>query len=391
MNLSTETLVDSRDLQTHMSFLELITAIGEQKRLFLWFVLSGTIAAAMVVTLLPREYTAGTLLMPPQQQGGAAGALAQLGALAGVATSSIGVKAPDEMYIALLKSRRVQEALVKRFDLRKRYDTTTLDDTRKALSSNVSINSDKKSGLITVAVDDQDAKVAADLANAHVEELSRLLEILAVTEAQQRRQFFEQQVTHARRTLVDAELKFRIEQAKHGLVVSQLLAETALRASVELRSQIAMREVQLQAMRRFATERNPEALRVASELGALRQQLNIIEQGDGKQQAVSEGASLAVNAYREMKVREAALEALIRQFEVAKVDEAREGPSLQVVDKAILPELPSKPKRAVVVIIAFLASAMLATVVALVRALSLRGGQESAKRWTALRHAWLGR
>ena len=357
--------------EDEISLIDLLITLGKEKK-FILSLTSIVILVAVVVSLLMTHlYTAKTVLMPPQQQqSSAASALASLGALAGLAGGAAGVKNPDEMYVAFMGSDRFLNALIERFHLRERYHTKTLVDTRTLLKSKAKVMPDKKSGLISIEFEDEDPQFAADVANAHVQELGHMLDVLAVTDAQQRRVFFESQIKKVQENLSSAEIAFRQAKEKSGLQVTSVIAETGVRASAELRGQIAAREVQLQSLSRFATAQNPDVQRIASELSAERAQLQKLEQGSG--QVVGTTLQLeAVKSYRDMKVQEAMLEVLIKQFELARVDEAKEGPLIQVVDLATPPERRSKPKRTLIVLASALAGLFLSVLLAFLK-VSLR-------------------
>lgn len=368
-----------------------LVLLGEQKWLFLVVLVLGCGLSVMAALRAPRLYTASTVVLPPQQQqNAAANTLAQLGALAGMAGAGV-VKAPDELYVSLLKTRRLQDALIERFKLQSHYGRTSMSDTRWALSRNVGIAAERKTGLITINVDDPDARFAADLANAHFEELRKILSNLAVTEAQQRRAFYELQVNKGREALADAEIEFRKAQAEGGMVVSQSLADAGVRGGVELRAQIAAKEVQLAAVSRFATPSSPESQRLAAELSAMRQQVLKLEQGGGFSTATPTQGMKAVQAFRNMKIQEASLDALIRLYEVARVDEARDGPLLQQVDKALAPEMFSKPSRSGMAMRGGLLSLLAAVSIASGLGWWRRLGNGSAAHpaWQRLKRAWL--
>lgn len=376
-----------------LTLIDLLTALGEEKKLFLGIWLGGTALAAAVVFSLPRTYSATTLLLPPQQQqSAAAGALAQLGALAGVAGAAAGVKTPDEMYVAFMKTQRLQKALVDKLGLRQRYESNSPEEARFRLDRMVQVNSDKKTGLISVTADDHDPAFAAKLANAYVTELGGMLASIAVSEAQQRRVFFEQQVTKAQRALNNAETTFRKEQERHGFLVTQALAESGAKTQIELQSQIAAREVQLRALTQFMTQQSQEVQRMTAELAALRQQLRTLQSGQGRDRADSDAPtrSAAIDAYRDMKIQEAALEALVRQLEMARLDEAKEGPLLQQVDVAVPPERPSKPKRAYLAGASSLMLFLAGVVIAFTRWNNRRHLQDPllARKWLSMRKAW---
>ena len=357
--------------EDEISLIDLLITLGKEKKFISGFTSIVILVAVAASLLMTPVYTAKTVIMPPQQQqSSASSALASLGALAGLAGGAAGIKSPDEMYVAFMGSDRFLNALIARFHLQERYHTKTLIDTRTLLKSKAKVMPDKKSGLISIEFEDEDPQFAAEVANAHVQELGRMLDMLAVTDAQQRRVFFESQIKKVQENLSSAEIAFRQAKEKSGLQVTSVIAETGVRASAELRGQIAAREVQLQSLSRFATPQNPEVQRIASELSAERAQLQKLEQGSG--QVIGTTLQLeAVKSYRDMKVQEAMLEVLIKQFELARVDEAKEGPLIQVVDLATPPERRSKPKRTLIVLASALAGLFLSVLLAFLK-VSLR-------------------
>ena len=375
-----------------ISLLELAIALGEEKKT-LFAVPAFTTAVAIVVSLIMTPvFTAKTLMMPPQQQqSSAASALASLGALAGLAGGAAGVKSPDEMYIAFMESESLQNSVIKKMNLQTRYESKTLVDTRAALKGAVKITSDKKSGLISIEATDKDPVFAAQLANIYIDELHNLLGRLAVTDAQQRRVFYEDQIKKTQTEFANAEARFRQSNEKSGMQVTSILAETGIRANAEMRGQIAAKEVQLQAMSRFETAQNPDVQRLSSEISALRQQLAKLESGSGNAgSSVTPKQQEAVQAYRDIKVQEAMLEVLIKQYELARVDEAKEGPLVQQVDPATPPERRSKPKRTLIVLVSALGGLFLGVLAAFVRRSIKKAASdpESSQLMIQLREAW---
>lgn len=365
------------------SMIDALVFIGQEKKSAFTVIAVGLIASLVVAFTIPRDYVSSTLLMPPQQQpGGASGALAQLGVLSSMAGA--GLKTPEDMYIALLKSRSVQDALISRLKLEQHYGTASMEKTRARLSKAIEIVPNKKSGLITVSASDTDANFAAQLANAHVIELRHLLDKIAVTDAQQRRMFFEQQVKNSQGRLGEAELQFRKAQSESGMVVSQALAESGVREGAQLRGQIAAREVQLQTLTQFATTQHPDVQRISAELSALRRQLSQIERGRGGDADLTPHGLKAVQAFRDMKVQEALLETLIKQLELARADEAKEGPLLQQIDMAVPSEKPVKPKRITIVLL----GALLSVMAALGWISTRKYLQSSNESWQRIRQAW---
>jgi uncharacterized protein involved in exopolysaccharide biosynthesis len=377
--------------EDEISLIDLAIALGEEKKTIIHSAGGFTVLALIVSLLMTPIFTATTVMMPPQQQqSGAASMLASLGGLAGLAGAAAGIKSPDEMYIAFLQSDTLQNSLIEQFKLKERYDKETLVDTRKVLDNNVKVTSDKKSGLISIEVDDKDPAFAAQLANAHVQALSAMLGNLAVTDAQQRRKYFEQQIIKTQEQLALAEADFRLAKEKSGMQVTAVIAEVGVKASAELRGQIAAREVQMQAMGRFATAQNPDMQRLGSELAAMRAQLSKIEQGTGDTDKASPTQQLAVRAYREIKAREAMMTVLVGQYESARLDEAKEGPLVQQVDVAQPPEKRSKPKRSLIVILGSFAGLFIGVLAAFVRRAVRKAGEDpqSAGQMAQLRAVW---
>jgi capsule polysaccharide export protein KpsE/RkpR len=348
----------------------------------------GLAAVAFVAFRAPITYAANAVLLPPQQQQNAvAGALAQLSSLSNITGVSSGVKTPEDMYIALFKTRKVEDAVINKHRLKDYYHATTMTEARAALEAHTFISYEKKTGFITVEVREKTPEFASTLANAHVEALQELMASVAITEAQQRRRFLEQQVNKTRTALSNAETRFRKEQQAHGLVVTQVLAESTIKAAAELRAQITNRQVTLQAISKFATPLNQEVQRLTSELDALKMQLKDVEKGSDTATG-DQTHKDAVQAFRDMKVQEAALDVLTRQLEIAKIDEAREGPMLQILDSAIPPEKPLQSKRGAIMLAGSSGVLLLSMVLAIGLGAIRQLPSESRAAWGKLVATW---
>ncbi len=392
---------DADDEGPVVGLTDILTWLGERKRLIGAVTLIAAVVSLVVSLLMAPIFTARTTLLAPgsQQQSGSAAALAALGSLGGLA-GGLGAKSPDELYVALLKSDTVQRALTERFDLKRHYNVDSYEGLRRLLPSYIRVSSDKKSGVITVEVDDKDAQFAADLANAHEAEVTKLLGRLAVSEAQLRRVFFEKQLNETKENLVKAEQGLRTVQEKSGVIVLDKQAEALITGAALVRAQITEREVQLKVLRTSATEQNPDVQRLNSELRALRGELARMEstQGGAAGSAVDmpvgripEASIDYVRARRELKLQETLLESMVRQFEIAKLDEAKEGPALQQVDVALPPDHKSKPSRALIVLASTLAALILVSAWVVVRryaALARAGDPDRDAAWRGLARAW---
>lgn len=367
-----------------VSLLDLVQVIADNIKLLTVGPLAVGVTALAISFVIPPTYTATTKFLPPQQQQSmAAGMLSSLGALGGLAGAAAGLKSPADQYLAYLKSNNVQDALIERFKLQERYDEEYKVDARKELSKNTRISSGKD-GLITVEVDDKDAQVSAELANAHVEELQRLLGQLAVTEAQQRRLFFEKQLNQTKDKLTQAEQALR----NSGVDASTLKSDpkAAVTAVAQLQAQVTAQEVKVASLRGYLTESAPDFKQAMTELGALRAQLNKLENANSK----TSGDGDYTIRYREFKYQETLFELFAKQYELAKVDEAREGAVVQVLDIAQAPEKKSKPKKALIAILATLGSGFALLLYVLIRQ-SLRNAKrssETAERLAKIRRSF---
>jgi len=384
-----------------VSLTDILTWLGEKKALIASVTAAAAVVSIIVALVLPPVFTARTTFLAPgsQQQGGSAAALAALGSL-GALAGGISAKSPDELYVALLKSDSVQHGLEQRFNLRTHYDVETYEGLRRALSNQVRVTADKKSGVISVEVDDKDAKFAADLANAHEVEVTKLLGRLAVSEAQLRRAFFEKQLQDTKENLIKAEQSLQAVQEKSGVIVLDKQAEALITNAALLRAQISEREVQLRVLRTSATDQNPAVMRLNSELRGMRAELARMEssQGGSPGSAVDlpvgrlpEAAVDYVRARRELKLQEMLLEGMLRQYEIAKLDEAREGPVLQQVDIAQVPDFKSKPSRTLIVVASTLLSLLLVSAWVVVRryvATVRADDPAAASAWRGLVRAW---
>ena len=333
--------------------------------------IAGGAALALTMLIAP-TFTASTTFMPPQQsQNGAASVLASLGSLAGLAGGSAARSSGDQ-YIALMQSNTISNRLIDHFKLMEVFDLKLRTDARKELSTRVHFSLGKKDGLITVEVDDQNPQRAADIANSYVEELRRLTGLLAVTEAQQRRVFFERQLQQSRNLLVQAQQALQTSGFNPGALKAEPKAAAELYA--QLKAQTAANEIRLQVMRGTLADDTPEVRRQQATLAALRAQLARTEQP-----ADSSGGPDYIGKYREFKYQETLFELYARQFELARMDESREGALIQVVDPATPPESKSRPKRSAIALGTALLVALLLVIWVLLRQ-ARRNGNERATR-----------
>ncbi len=301
-------------------------------------------------SMLPKAYVASAKFLPPQtaSNGSAAALLQSLGPLTG-GLSSGASKSTNDQYIAFLKSRNISSEIVKNFNLKNYYGVKTLDEALKNLGDD-SVMTTGKDGLIVVEFVSDSAEFSAKLANAYVTELERLVSSLALTEAQQRRVFFESQLIKAREALLKADAQLM----SVGVNVSstKISAGSTLGLLAQLSAQLSAREAQLASMQKYVTSESQEFKRISSEISALRQQVKKIEDGEGAHES---GGVQYLTYLRNQKQAEAVHEFFARQLEAARMDEAKESPKIQVIDWAVAPEVPSGPKRRIITVFVALA------------------------------------
>ncbi len=365
-----------------VSLLDLAIPLAQSWKLLMFGPVLVAIAAYGISHWVPPTFTARTTILPPQQQQSAAvSALASLGALSGLA--GIPTRTPGDQYVALLRSTTVADRLIDEFKLISVYESEFRADARKELAQNVRIEVGKKDGLITIEVDDGTAERAAGLANRHVDELRRLTSSLALTEAQQRRVFFEAQLQQNRKKLTDAQIDLQASGFNAGALRAE--PKAAAEGYARLKAEVTGAEVRLQTLRRSLTDTAPEVQQQLTTLGALRAQLSQLEATDTS--ATSPGY---ITKYREFKYQESLFEVFSRQYEMARLDESREGALVQIVDVAQPPERRSKPKRMLISVAAALGSAFALIVFVLVRHAwrQVRQQEDTASKLGQLRRAF---
>jgi uncharacterized protein involved in exopolysaccharide biosynthesis len=359
-------------VRSDADFLEILLVLAREKKRILQITLGATLLATIIVFLVPKMYTATATILPPQQNQSVLSTLVgQAGGAGTLDLRDLGLKNPSDVFVGMLKSRTVEDALVNRFDLRKVYNVKRYQDARKTLEKRSEIDPEKE-GLISIAVSDRDPRRAADIANAWVDELHSLNQSMALTEAAQRRIFFEQRLASERLDLDQAELAMKQLEQKTGVIQPDAQTRALIGAVADLRAQIAAKQVQLQSLRTYATENNPDVKRTERELAELQAQSAKLSQ-TGSAASAPDSSNLQVptqrvpgatlqylSVARELRYHEALYDFLSRQLEAARIDEAKNAVLVQVVDRAVEPERKSSPKRLLIVAVTALASFLLA-------------------------------
>ena len=384
-----------------ISVLDLLIVLAERKRVILWVTATFAIVAIVISLLLPKRYTATVILLPPQQSSSIGDVLdSQLGNLGGIAALAGGnlrLKNPNGMFVGMLKSNIVEDAVVHHFGLMQEYHQRYLSDARKFFEKRATIVGDGKDGMIHISVDDPDPRRAAELANGYVDQFRTLSQHLAITEASQRRLFFEQEVEQSKNNLANAEEALKQTEHTTGLIELDSQARALIETAVALRAQIAMREIQIQGMKTYAAGENAQLLQQQKELEGMRAQLAKLG-GSADSSAdellvfkgrVPEAGLEYARKLRDVKYNETLFYTLAHQYEIAKIDEAKQGALIQVVDPATPPDRKSFPHRGLIVICATFLGFFFAAFLALVQESLARSTKDPAavERFAVLKRA----
>ena len=357
--IQTANAPDSPVQEVHL--LDLLIILSRRRKFILRFTLGVALAAVIIVLLIPNRYTAETVVMPPGQNSSMSSALlSQMGggALASLAGGSLGIKNSGDMYVSLFRGRAIEESLIQRFGLMQRYRVKRLSDARKKFETYSTVVLGAKDGLIRISVTDKDPKLAADIANAYVDEFRKLSANLAISEASQRRVFFQQQLLEANENLATAEEAMKQTEQSTGILQIDSQARSLIESAAILRGQIAAQEVELKGMSSYATEKNPQVATAEQRLIALKAQLAKLSGTDANPGSdimvpkgnIPEAKIEYIRKLRDVKYYETIMELIAKQFEMAKLDEAREGAIIQVSDLAVPPDKKSWPPRTLLIL-----------------------------------------
>jgi uncharacterized protein involved in exopolysaccharide biosynthesis len=345
--------------------------------------LVGLFVTTLIAFLVPSEYESTARLMPPDQQpGGGLALMAMLGGgqnggsggLGSLATDLLGVKTTGAMFIAVMHSRTAEDGIIQRFDLKKVYWTRLEESTRKRLEKNTEILEDRKSGVITLIVTDHDAKRAAAMAGAYIEQLDALTAKLNTSAAHRERVFLEDRLNKIMVELESAEKDFSQFASKNATIDISAQGRAMLEGAASLQGQLIGAESQLEGLRQIYSDNNIRVRSTQARIAELRSQLQKLGGTSGV--TVPSDQSTTDNAYptlrqlpilgvpyadkfRQLKVDEAVYETLTKQFELAKVQEAKEIPSVKVLDQPDVPERKSFPPRTLIIILGTACSVLL--------------------------------
>lgn len=369
-----------------ITLLDYIELLLNHKKMIGTLVGSVFLVSVVVSLLLPVRYTATARVLPPNEAGGSMGSLLTQaeGLFGGFAGSLINSKSQSELYVGILKSRSVADDLIQRFELKKLYGLKYIEYVYTKLAKRSRIQVDKKNQIITVAVEDGDPQRAADMANAYVDSLDQINRKLNITEGQRKRQFLEERLTKIEADLAKAEIALKDFQKRHKLVSLEEQTKATIEAAAEIKGEIITAQTKLEVQRQFGTQRQIEAVMLMAEIEELQRQLTKIEVGHPEVPEMEQkpktdesiffipiasmpdlGLKL-VRLTREAKIQEKVFELMTTQFELAKMEEAKDVNVIQVLDQAIPPEKKSYPQRRSIVFFSTLFAIAAATIAAFI-------------------------
>ncbi len=330
-----------------LDLFDVLLIFARRKWMIALWTLIGILCGLVMLLRQPTLYSADAVILPPQEQQASSAIMGQFGALAGF--GGMGMRNSSDLYIGLLQSRTVLHDMAERFDLKDAYHLPNNWAAAGLLGSRSRFNPGRD--FITIVVEDTNPKRAADLANGYVDELYRVNNRMAIGEAAQRRQFFEKQLAEEKDRLADAEIALKNTQLSTGVLQLSGQTETVIRAQADLQANITNHEVALAALRSSATEENPEVVRLRTELAGLRQQLNNLQKGKGSNGETMSASQLPavgleyIRKSRDVQYHQTLFDLLARQLEAARIDEAKAAPTIQVIDRALVPAAKSWPSK----------------------------------------------
>lgn len=353
---------------------QVLRLIFDRRRFLLQATAIALLASTLIAFLIPKSYTSTAQLMPPDSQSASGmammAALASKGGtgLAGMAGDLLGIKSSGALFVGVLRSETSQDRIIQEFDLRKVYGKRLATDARMKLDENTAISEDRKSGIISIGVTDHDPKRAAAIANSYVNQLNSLVAELSTSAAHRERVFLEERLKVAKRDLDEAGNQLAQFSSKNNTLDMQTEGKAMLDAAGTLAGQMIVAQSELEGLRQIYTDNNPRVRSLNARVTELRKELNKLG-GSAADAAKVDSASPQVSSgmpyptihslpllgakyadyYRRAKIQETVYEMLTEQYELAKVEEAKEIPSVKILDPAQVPEKKSFPPRLLIV------------------------------------------
>ncbi len=365
-----------RETAAKIEAVEWLWLFWDRRRLLATATLWGLVLSTVIAFLIPKDYESTARLMPPDAQ--STSGVAMMAALAGSSTSGLGALAGDllgmkssgALFVVILSGSTVQTAIISRFDLLKVYHVRYKEDARKVLAKYTSISEDRKSGVITIVVTDHNPYHARDMAQAYVEELDRLVAQVSTSSARRERIFIEQRLKTVKRDLDTASQQFSEYASKNTAIDITEQGKAMVEAAAKLEGELIAAQSELEGLEQIYTPNNARVRSVRARVDELKQQLDKFSGLDSTPEATNSPNSPAqfptirqlpllgvrwADLYRQTKIQEKVYELLTQQYELAKIQEAKEIPVVQVLDAPMVPEKKSFPPRLLIMVLGALA------------------------------------
>ncbi|MHC1698696.1 MAG: GumC family protein [Geobacteraceae bacterium] len=374
-----------------INLLDYLQIIARRSGIIFGITLVAFVVSIIISLLFPSIYSSTARILPPQQdQGLKAAMLSQMGGLASLAGDMLGGGTSGDLYIGMLKTEVVKDVIIDRFNLMAEYKQKYRLDTYKVLDKTTTISLGKKEGIISITVEDKDPKRAADMANAFVEELEKLTVRLNISGAGRNRKFLEERLLKAKVDLARAEDSLKVYQLKNKALDVPEQAKATIEGIAQLKAELAVKEVQLAAFRAYITDENDEIKTTKASIENLKEQIARME-GSSRGSSIPTVGSVPalgqeyLRLMRELKIQETIFEMLTKQYEMAKLTEAKDVPGIQVLQKAMVPDKKIKPKRSVIVLLATFSAFFMSILLAFVLEYQEKMSEDDRMRWQNIR------
>ena len=382
-------LIQIREEPDERVSVDKLRVLWDQRALLYRWAIIGLVASTIIAFLIPPRYTTTAHLMPPDQAGqglaSIVGAIGKGGELASLGSELFGMKTSGDLFVGVLKSQTVENAIINKFDLRKLYGVRRYEDARKELESRTDVSSDRKSGIITIKVTDRNPARAAQIGQEYIDQLNHVVIALDTSAAHRERVFLENRLKEVEQDLESAEKDFSQFASKNAALDVKEQGRAMIGAAGELEGELIAAQTELQGLREIYTNNNVRVRSLEARISEYRRQLQKMggqpgntdndasvvpgagqsggEQNQGLVPTMRQLPILGVtwsDLYRRTKVEETVFETLTKQYEVARVNEAREIPSIKVLDAAAVPEKKSFPPRLLLMLFGTVLAATLA-------------------------------
>ena len=362
---------DSEQMAARETRIARLRLLWDQRRFLFRVIGCGLVIATLIAFLIPKRYESTARLMPPDQSSSGMAMLAALTAktgsgLGGFAGDLLGMKSSSALFVGILRSRTVEDRLIEKFDLKKVYGDRRMEDARKQLENNTQISEDRKNGIITISVTDKSPQRAAAIAQAYVEELDRLVGELNTSSAHRERVFLEERLKAVKQDLDAAAKEFSEFASKNAAIDIKEQGRAMVEAAATLQGQLIAAQSELEGLKQIYTDNNVRVRSVRARVAELQKQLEKLsgkdagatplkgQAGESLYPSIRKLPLLGVtyaDLYRRTKIQETVYELLTQQYELAKVQEVKETPSVKVLDEPVVPEKKAFPPRLLIMLL----------------------------------------